>query len=91
MSITDRRDWLVVTGYAQNNEEYLEAVSDAARGRYEPPDPETGLTPIPTDFAVGNKVTISGRLTRVSSMGFRDSGGLIDYASHETRETASSD
>ena len=88
---TDEREWLMVTGYAQNHEEYNQAVEDASRGRYEPPDPESGILPIPTDFAVGNKVRFNGRLARLSSMGFRHSEGLIDYRGHETLETATAE
>ncbi|MFK7987227.1 MAG: hypothetical protein AB8I08_14480, partial [Sandaracinaceae bacterium] len=52
---------LMVAGYAENQTQIDEAVELAERGRYEPPDPESGILPIPTDFGVGAKVRIQGR------------------------------
>ncbi len=77
---------LMVVGYAENQTQIDEAMALAARGRYVPPAPETGLLPIPTDFYVGNKVKISGRFGRISGSGFNVSEGLLEYRSHETQE-----
>lgn len=83
---SERADQLQVVGYAENQEQLEEAIRDAERGRYEPPDPESGLLPIPTDFAVGNKVKVKGRFARVAGSGFNSSMGLLDYLGHETLE-----
>ncbi|MDQ3033578.1 MAG: hypothetical protein M3Y87_14255 [Myxococcota bacterium] len=79
-------DRLMVVGYAENQAQIDEAMELASRGRYEPPDPETGLLPIPTDFFVGNKVKVSGRFARISGTGFNVSEGLLEYRGHETLE-----
>jgi len=82
-----RGDMLMVVGYAENQEQIDEAVELAERGRYEPPDPESGLLPIPTDFHNGNKVKVTGRFTRISATGFNNSEGLLEYRGHETLES----
>lgn len=90
--LADRRDppegedRLMLAGYAENQTQIDEAVELASRGRYEPPDPESGILPIPTDFAVGAKVKIHGRFTRVSGAGFNVSNGMLDYRGHEVLE-----
>ena len=79
-------DRLLLAGYAENQQQIDEAVELAERGRYEPPDPESGILPIPTDFAVGAKVKIDGRFTRVSAAGFNVSNGMLEYRGHERLE-----
>ncbi|MEO0324265.1 MAG: hypothetical protein AAF447_14990 [Myxococcota bacterium] len=81
----DQDEMLMVVGYAENQEAIDDAVELAARGRYEPPDPESGLLPIPTDFTVGNLVKVSGRFARTGG-GFNNSEGLVEYRGHETLE-----
>ncbi|MCC6874611.1 MAG: hypothetical protein IT378_09930 [Sandaracinaceae bacterium] len=81
-------DRLMVAGYAENQTQIDEAVELARRGRYEPPDPETGMLPIPTDFGVGAKVRVQGRFTRVSTAGFNVSTGMLEYRGHATQEPA---
>lgn len=85
---TQRGKQLMVVGYAENQEQINEAVEQARRGRYTPPDPESGMLPIPTDFAVGNKVKITGRFALVSTSGFNNSDGLLEYRGHQTQEAA---
>jgi hypothetical protein len=75
---------LMVVGYAENQAAIDEAIKEAERGRT--PEPIPGVPPIPTDFAVGAKVKVNGRFTRVSGMGFNNSEGLLDYRGHETLE-----
>jgi len=77
---------LAVVGYAENQKAIDEAVAQAARGAYKPPAAETGLLPIPTDLALGNKVKVKGRFTRVSGSGFNISNGLLEYRAHTTLE-----
>lgn len=79
---------LMVVGYAENQEQLQEAIDDAKKGKYEPPDPESGILPIPTDFAVGNKVKVKGHFAHVSGSGFMSADGVLDYRGHETLETA---
>lgn len=85
---TDDGDRLLLAGYAENQAQIDEAVELARRNRYQPPDPESGMLPIPTDFGVGAKIKIQGRFTRMSGMGFNVSNGLLDYRGHETLEPA---
>jgi len=86
---TDPTKRLQVVGYADNQSQIDEARRDARRGRPQEVDPETGELPIPTDFDVGNKVKVAGQFARMSSAGFNNSMGLLDYRGHETLETAS--
>lgn len=83
---TDAAMRMVVCCYAANHEELQEAIDEG--DRYEPPPPESGMIPIPQDFAVGNKVKINARFVRVSGFGFNYSEGLLEYQSHETLEAA---
>jgi hypothetical protein len=84
--VSDPHQRLLVVGYADNQLALDEARELASRGRYEPPDPETGLRPIPTDFDVGAKVRVSGRFARISGSGFNVSEGLLEWNTHETLE-----
>lgn len=77
---------LMLVGYAENQAAIDEAVENARRGREQPPESESGMIPIPTDFYVGNKVKVTGRFARVSGAGFNNSEGLLEYRSHETLE-----
>jgi hypothetical protein len=94
MWIADTRDAgedasrVLVAGYAENQTQIDEAVDLARRGRYVPPEPETGLLPVPTDFGIGAKVRVRGRFTRMSAAGFNVSNGMLDYRGHETLEPA---
>ena len=81
---TDRRERMLVGGYAERQSQIDDAIRMARRGRAQQVDEEFGEVPIPTDFEVGNKIKVSGSFTQASSMGFRDSLGLIDYRGHET-------
>ena len=83
---TDPMKRLRVVGYAENQAQIDEAVELHERGRYEPPPPESGLLPIPVDFAVGAKVKVTGRFAHTSGSGFSDSAGLLGYRSHEILE-----
>jgi hypothetical protein len=79
-------DRILVAGYAENQTQIDEARELAERGRYEPPDPESGILPVPTDFDVGAKVKINGRFTRMSAAGFNVSNGMLEYRGHERLE-----
>lgn len=83
--LEDQDKWMRVVGYAERHSDVEEAVELARRGRYEPPPPETGLTPIPVDLFVGNKIKITGRFA-VGGAGFQESRGLLNYKNHETLE-----
>lgn len=83
---TEAVNRLMIVGYAENQTQIDEAVELARRGRYEPPDPETGILPIPTDLFVGNKIKVTGRFARISGSGFNVSEGLLEYRGHETQE-----
>ncbi len=77
---------LMVVGYAENQAAIDEAVENARRGREQPPESESRIIPIPTDFVVGNKVKVRARFARVSGAGFNNSEGLLEYRGHETVE-----
>jgi len=79
---------LMIVGYAENQAAILEAVENAGRGRAQPPESETGITPIPVDFNIGAKIKVSGRFARLSGAGFNSSEGLLEYRGHETLEAA---
>ncbi|MCC7540748.1 MAG: hypothetical protein IT379_31315 [Deltaproteobacteria bacterium] len=74
-----------VAGYAENQQMIDQAIEDARRGET-PTVHEGGPPPIPTDFAVGAKVRITGQFVRVSGTGFADSQGMLDYRSHTVLE-----
>lgn len=91
--VGDRRDeQLMIVGYAENQQQIDEAIEDHERGREPEVDPttgrlvETGMYPIPVDLHIGNKIKLRGRFTRMSSAGFNNSEGLLDYFGHETLE-----
>ncbi len=69
-------------GYAENHEE----LAKAARSARTKPDPESGIIPIPNDFAVGAKVKVKAHFAYISGLGFNDASGLLDYRGHETLE-----
>lgn len=85
---TDKSKRIAIVGYAENQKAIDEAVAQAKRGAYKPPPAESGLLPIPVDFAVGNKIKVQGRFTRVSGSGFNISNGLLEYRSHTTTTPA---
>jgi len=82
----DREKRMTIVDYAENHAQIEEAIADAEAGR-EPPDlPEGAPPPIPTDFAVGAKIKVHGRFTRMSGTGFNISEGLLEYRSHTILE-----
>jgi hypothetical protein len=83
---TDDGKRLMVVGYAENQATIDEALELAARNRYVPPDPASGILPIPIDFAVGAKIKATGRFTRISGAGFNSSEGLLEYRGHQILE-----
>jgi hypothetical protein len=85
---SDPQKRLMVVGYAENQKAIDEVREQAARGKYTPPDPETGILPVPFDFDAGNKVKVKGLFTHVSGSGFLSADGVLDYRGHETLETA---
>ncbi len=74
---------MVITGYADNEKALRRAIAGAGGRSYV----SKGDKNVPTDFAVGHRIKVSGQFTRVTSNGFSDSGGLIEYKSHETLST----
>ena len=76
----ERANQLIVVGYADNQ-------AQIERAKKRPKKPVEGMVAIPTDFAVGNKVKINGRFTRLAA-GFNSSNGLLEYLGHETLEKA---
>lgn len=73
---------VLLSGYAENHEALNEAIEAARRGRPLRVDPESGMLPIPTDFAVGAKVKLTARFTRVSGTGFSQPDGVLEYRAH---------
>lgn len=88
MGESDASKRLMVVGYAENQKEIDDAVAKAKRGAYKPPDPASGILPIPTDFAVGNKVKVKGHFTHVSGSGFMSADGVLEYHGHDTLQKA---
>lgn len=83
---TDDIKRLMVVGYAENQNDIEEAIRQGARGQAQAR--AEGMTPVPIDLAVGNKVKITGEFSLMSGAGFNSSNGLIEYQGHETTETA---
>lgn len=77
---------LMLVGYAESQQKIDEAIENERRGRAQPPESESGLIPIPTDFVVGNRVKVTGQFARLSGAGFNNSQGLLEYRSHQTLE-----
>ena len=82
---------LLVSGYAENQEQIDDAIASAARGRPPVADPETDTPPVPYDLAVGNQVKVTGRFTRASNAGFANSEGLLEYQTHETLQAVAAE
>ncbi len=77
---------ILLVGYAENQKAIDDAIQATKRGKYKAPDPESGLLPIPVDLFPGAKIRVKGRFGRVSSSGFAQSDGLLDYRGHVTLE-----
>jgi len=85
MTEADKNKMLLVAGYDENQLAIDEAIKDAARGKGPSAEEvESGLLPIPVDFAVGNKAKMKGRFAYISGSGFQSSEGVLGYAGHET-------
>ena len=82
MGETETEKKIRLCGYAENHEELEKAKKSGAPK----PDPESGIAPIPTDFAVGAKIKVNARFAYISGMNFNDAAGLLDYRGHETLE-----
>jgi hypothetical protein len=77
---------ILLVGYAENQKAIDEAIIDTKKGKYKPPDPESGLLPIPVDLFPGAKIKAKARFARVSGSGFAQSDGVLDYRGHTTIE-----
>ena len=77
---------ILLVGYAENQKAIDEAIIDTKKGKYKPPDPESGLLPIPVDLFPGAKIKAKARFSRVSGSGFAQSDGVLDYRGHTTIE-----
>ncbi|MFO0680567.1 MAG: hypothetical protein U0234_00885 [Sandaracinus sp.] len=82
----DETHWLMVVGYAENQQAIDDAREQEAHGHAQPSEEESGITPIPTDFYPGAKVRLHGRFARIASSGFNVSEGLLEYRTHTTIE-----
>jgi hypothetical protein len=83
---TDSAKRILLVGYAENQKAIDEAIIDTKKGKYKPPDPETGLLPVPVDLFPGAKIKVKARFARVSGSGFAQSDGVLDYRGHTTIE-----
>ncbi len=81
---------ILLVGYAENQKTIDEAIVDTKRGKYKPPDPESGLLPVPVDLFPGAKIKAKARFARVSGSGFAQSDGVLDYRGHTTIEPPTS-
>ena len=77
---------ILLVGYAENQKAIDEAILEKKKGKYKPPDPESGILPIPTDLFPDAKIKVKARFARVSGSGFAQSDGLLDYRAHTTIE-----
>jgi hypothetical protein len=83
---SDKSKEVLLVGYAENQKSIDEAIADKKRGKYKPPPEDSGLLPIPTDLFPGAKLKLKARFARVSSSGFAQSDGLLEYRAHTTLE-----
>jgi hypothetical protein len=83
---TDPNKRIMLVGYAENQKAIDEAIADTKKGKYKPPDPESGLMPIPVDLFPGAKIKVKAQFSRISGSGFAQSDGLLDYRGHTTIE-----
>ena len=79
---------LTVVGYAENQTQLDEAIAGLASGHPVAREEGDDRPPVPGDFAVGAKIKIRGRFTRVTGTGFSQSDGVLEYNGHETLEPA---
>jgi hypothetical protein len=87
---TDANKRILVAGYATRQGEVDDMVAAAARTRnFTQETTPGGPPPIPTDLALGNKVTVRARFQRYSGVGFSASNGLLEFQGHTTLEAAS--
>jgi hypothetical protein len=77
---------ILLVGYAENQKIIDETIVEKKKGKYKAPDPESGQIPVPTDLFPDAKIKVKGRFGRVSSSGFAQSDGLLDYKAHTTIE-----
>lgn len=87
---TDATKRILLVGYAENQKAIDEAITKTKAGKYKAPDPESGLLPTPVDLFPGAKIRVKARFGRVSSSGFSQSDGLLDYRGHVTVEPPAS-
>lgn len=80
---TDVPSMLRVVGYATRHDDVERAMSQHARGRYRRPEEGSPELPIPVELAPGLQMKIQGQFNRVSSTGFSDSGGLLDFRDYQ--------
>lgn len=83
---TDPTKRVLLVGYAENQKAIDETMIEKKKGKYKPPDPESGMLEIPTDLFPGAKVKVKAHFARVSGSGFAQSDGLLDYRGHTTIE-----
>jgi hypothetical protein len=83
---TDSTKRILLVGYAENQKAIDEAIANAKKGKVKPPPEDSGMLPVPTDLFPGAKVKVKARFARVSSSGFAQSDGLLDYRAHTTLE-----
>lgn len=83
----EERNRLTLVGYAENQAQLDEAVEAARRGHpILPQHPEAGELQIPFDFFPGAKIKVTGHFGYMSSTGFSEASGVLEYRSHTTIE-----
>jgi hypothetical protein len=86
---TDANKRIMVAGYASRQGEVDDVIAAERRPSFTQEVTPGGPPPIPTDLAVGNKVTVRARFQRHSAVGFSASNGLLEFQGHTTLEAAS--
>ncbi len=85
----DQEKWIMVTGYAQFQQDIDDARLAARSGRPQTPAPGAALgnlapPQVPVDFYRGAEVTVTGAWTRRAPNGMANSAGLLHYVRHTT-------
>lgn len=74
---------LMLVGYAEGFQQMEECKEKAEKGIVEEVPEGVELPPCVWDFQFGHKYVVEGWFTTVSSHGFQDSDGLLEYKDHK--------
>jgi len=83
MGETNPKYRLAVVGYAEGFQQMEKCKEDALKGIVQEIPEGVELPPCVWDFELGHQYMIDGWFTMISSHGFQDSDGLLEYKDHK--------